>query len=701
MGALSEATRPILWNISAAWLMYLLMFVALGVFAFGVQARVAAWRRGRAANERLGDWGRRLGLLIRDLAFQRRVRGARYAGIFHCALFYAFAVLLVTTFVVALDYDLGTSLFEGALYVALTVASEAAGVLVLFGVGMALWRRLARRPTTLPREPGDVWPLALLAGITITGFLVEGLRIATLGDAWAALTPVGQLAALPFEGLSESAGRTVHAALWWAHTTLALGWIASIPYSRFFHLLALPTNVFFAKLGPRGALRREDVAALMAREDLDGADLRLGTQTVEDLTWKQRLDLDACVSCGRCEAVCPAFAAGLPFSPRQYVAKLRTLVSQADLHGGDDAIEPRDARFALVGGAFDERFVWLCRTCMACMEVCPAAIDHVDSLIEVRRNEVMMQGRAPADAGRTLRSLEVKGNPFGPQSDRVSWTEGLGVRVVKPGEHVDVLFWVGCCVAFDPTKRRIAEDLCRLLARCGIDFGVLGADERCCGDPARVLGDERLFQKIAKAQVELLSRRSFQVLLTSCPHCYNVLENEYPQFGADFDVVHHSEFLHEMLWGGELLPDLGLARRVVYHDPCYLGRYQKMYDAPREVLRSLPGVDVVEMKDNRERSFCCGAGGGHYWMDLHEASDARVNNLRVEQAQSAGADTIVTACAYCKQMLDDAVKQKDLDEAVEVIDIATLVARSLPPIERRDARRDESTLAAQREAGGA
>lgn len=674
MPALHEATRPIMWNVEAAWLMYLLFFVALGVFAFGLYRRISSWRRGRAADERLSDWGRRTWALVRELLLQRRVRGARFAGRFHSLIFYSFLVLLLTTTVVALDYDFGTSLFEGWLYVVLTVGSEAAGVFILVGVGMATWRRLVRRPATLPGERGDLWVLALLGGMTVTGFLIEGLRIATVGDPWAGLTPVGQLAALPFVGLSEGAGRGLHSAFWWTHTVLAMGWIAAVPYTKFFHLIALPTNVFFAKLGPRGALARPDIAAMM-EADLPEESFRVGVETAEDFTWKQRLDFDACIGCGRCEEVCPAHAAGHPFSPRAFIAKGHALVLAAD---GAPVPAEGESRFPVVGeGGLDESFVWYCRTCMACMEVCPAAVDHVDSLIEVRRNEVMMQGRAPTDAGRALRLLETKGNPFGPLSDRRTWVHELGARIVPPGGKVDVLLWLGCCVAHDPTKHKIVEDLCQLLDRCGIDFGVLGDDERCCGDPARVLGDERLFQEIATAQIEAIQSRDVQLVLTSCPHCYNVLKNEYPQFGGTFRVVHHSEFLHEMLWGGELVPKLGLARKIVYHDPCYLGRYQKQYDAPREVLRTLPGTSILEMRDSRDKSFCCGAGGGHYWMDLHSAE--RVNNLRVAQAEAAGADTIVTACAYCKQMLDDAVKARDLDEKLEVIDIACLVLASLPP----------------------
>jgi len=682
MNDLSCAGRPLLWNISGSWIMYLLFAAALCVFAWGAWRRIRFWRNGKPDGERLSGWFQRLGVLLKEILLQKRVRGSRFPGWFHCLIFYSFLVLVATTVVVMLDCDFGTSLFGGYLYVVLTLATEIAGLLILVGVGMALYRRLVKRPETLPSAFADVWPLGLIGLLVLTGFVVEGVRIAAHGDEWAKISFVGYVFSLGFSGLSEQAGRSVHAVLWWMHAVLAMAWIASIPFTKFVHLLSLPTNIFFSKLKPRGELSRVDIMKLMESEDPD-ADFNVGVGGAEDFTWKQRLDFDACISCGRCDEVCPAVQAGHPFSPREFVAVCREALDRAD-----DGQE-------VMGKCFDNQFVWYCRTCMACMEVCPACIDHVDTLIELRRNQALMHGHMPTDAARALKLLERQGNPFGPQGDRMEWVEDLGVRIVGPGEECDVIYWIGCCTTFDPTKRRIAEDLCALLKLCGISFGVLGTDERCCGDPARLLGDERLFQDVAKSQVEDLNRRKFRILLTSCPHCYNVLKNEYPQFGGHFNVVHHSEFLHEMLWSGELMPRLGIARRIVYHDPCYLGRYQKVYDSPRQVLKSLPGAQIVEMRSNKERSLCCGGGGGHFWMDLK--TGRRINNLRVEQARQVHADTIATGCAYCQQMLTDAVKQLDLDDEIEVVDIATLIMSSLRALPDRsadsaDESRDEPEL---------
>jgi Fe-S oxidoreductase/nitrate reductase gamma subunit len=689
MSDLSQAQRPLLWNISSPGWMYLLLGLALAVFAYGLIQRVAFWRRGKLDGERLGEWATRVRFLLRELVLQRRIWDSRVPGIFHSLIFYSFLVLLLVTMVVAIDVDLGITWYRGFLYVALTMAAELAGLLVLIGVGMALWRRWVTRPTTLSARRGDPWALVFFGAIVLTGFGLEGLRIASRGDPWAYLSPVGWAISYLFKGLSSQDSATAHQVLWWFHLTMAFGWIAAIPYTKFFHLIALPTNVFFAKLKPRGTMQRVDLAAALEDEDFDEDEFSVGLEHVTDFTWKQKLDFDACIGCGRCEEVCPATQVGHPFSPRQFIESCRNLIradqpwlprplggaSDPSLEESDGAPPGSQEREILSADGLDDQFIWYCRTCTACMEVCPAFIDHVDTLIELRRNEVMMQERLPVEAGRALKMLESRGNPFGPQSEREDWISRLGVPVVEPGQSCDVLFFIGCCTAYDPTKQKIAEDLCRLLDRCGLDFGVLGGGERCCGDPARVLGDERLFQEVAATQIEELASRDFKVLLVSCPHCYNVLANEYPQFGGHFKVVHHSEFLHEMLWSGDLMPAVGQARRAVYHDPCYLGRYQKIYDAPREAVKALPGVQLVEMTHMREKSLCCGGGGGHFWMDLK--ASRRINNLRIEQVQQQGADTLITARAYCQQMLQDAVKMMDLDEQIEVIDIGSVVLASL------------------------
>jgi Fe-S oxidoreductase/nitrate reductase gamma subunit len=679
MKDLVQASRPIMWNVGGAFVMYVMFFAALTVFAYGIVLRLQSWRKGKADDDRLSHYPLRAWLTLKELLLQRRVRIFRYPGLFHSLIFYAFAVLAVTTLVVALDYDLGTSFFRGWVYALLTVGCELAGIMILVGAGMAVHRRYLARPTSLERKPADAVAPALLFTLVLTGFLVEGLRLAATTDRWYYLSPVGYAFSLPFAGLSEDRALALHRWFWWIHTAAGMYWIASIPFTKFSHIITLPANTFFQKLRARGELRRDDLEAIMNDPDVDLDALTIGLRTPEEFTWKQRLDFDACVECGRCEQVCPSVMAGSAFSPRTLISSCRDLVRTASdaraVAAPAEGANEDEREVTIVGSALTEDFIWRCRTCMACMAVCPAYIDHVDTLVDIRRNQVMMQGSIPRDAGYALKLLETHGNPFGPQDDRVSWIEKAGLRVVEANESCEVIYWIGCCTTFDPANQKIAEDLCSVLDLCDIDYGILGRDERCCGDPARLLGDERLFQQIAKQQIECISSRKFEVLLTSCPHCYNVLKNEYRQLGGSFNVMHHSEFLHELIWRRGIVPRFVRRRKVAYHDPCYLGRYQKIYDSPREVIRAMPGCEMKELDGNRQLALCCGGGGGHFWMDLKE--ERRVNRLRIEQVRKARADTVVTACSYCKRMLEDGIKMLDLDDEVEVVDIATLVLNSL------------------------
>jgi Fe-S oxidoreductase/nitrate reductase gamma subunit len=651
--------------------MYALMAVALAVFAWGLRRRIRDWRSGRPAEEGFADWGRRAWILFRESFFQRQTRERFLPGLFHSLIFYSFLALFVTTLVVMADMDFGIRIFRGDTYLAFTVLSDAAAVLLLAGLAIAAWRRYLARPGFLPAsKPADGHILLILAFLVLTGLLAEGARIRFHpgGDPWRAYSPAGRLFAGLLAGLGPEAGRALHFATWWAHALGTFAMIALVPHTKFFHMLAIPTNQILGRLGPKGAMPRVDIEKLMAADDADG-ELVLGIAEGRQLNWKQRLDLDACVSCGRCDEVCPAFAADQPLSPRRLIEDLKTLTARPDR-----------AAAGIVGAAgtvfADLNFVWHCRTCHACQSHCPAAIRHVDLFFELRRAEVMLQGRLPADAGRALKTLEAQGNPFGAQADRLDFVARLGIPIVPPGGETEILYWIGCATTFDPEKQRIAEDLVAILKHAGVSFGHLGRDEACCGDPARVLGDENLFQGIARQTVAALNARRFRTLLVSCPHGYNVFAHEYPQFGGRYAVMHHSQLLAQWLAEGRLQPRVPLPGPVTFHDPCYLGRYQGICAAPRQVLRSLPGVELRELHHRQCDSFCCGAGGGHYWMDLDQG-EKRPYTLRVDEAVDCRAETIAVGCAFCLQMLTDGTKARGLEEKLPVVDLATLVRRSL------------------------
>jgi Fe-S oxidoreductase/nitrate reductase gamma subunit len=685
MPNLSEATRPIMWNISAAWLMYLLFVIAMAVFAYGLYQRVMVWKGGAPSTERLGDFGKRFWFMVRELVFQRRVMNMGYPAIFHSTIFYAFVVFVITTAIVAMDFDFGTNFFNGWLYVILTVGCEIGGLVAFVGLGMALYRRLVMKPKEIPSAGMDLLAIGLIFLLILTGFLTEGQRMASIGDKWAGLSFVGAAFSQIFGGVGSGGGEGAHKALWWTHTALAMFWIATIPYTKFAHLLFLPTNAFFARMNSRGTWQRENVMEMMEAEDFDEENFQLGKQKTTEFTWKQLLDLDACIKCGRCEIMCPSTQAGEPFGPRQFINQCQDL-HQAILKARAAAVVKADEQEEkaaevdikdIVGEAFSEEFLWYCRTCGACMEICPAFIDHVDDMVEVKRNEVMMQGRSPSEGQRFLRTMENMGNPFAANADRVDWMKDeLGAPIVSSGDEVDVLYFVGCLTTFDAQKQKIAKDLVKVLKHAGVNCGVMGGGEKCCGDPARVMGQEYQFQQSAVEQIEELNSRKFKTLLTGCPHCFNVLANEYPQFGGNYKVMHHSQFLLQLVNEGKLAPSVAKAAKTVFHDPCYLGRYQNEYDAPRQLLDKLPGTTRSEMEQHHGKALCCGGGGGHFFMDL-KGGDKRVNNMRVEQAKAAGADCIAVGCPFCAGMLDDAVKTLNLEDDMKVRDIATLLAEAI------------------------
>ena len=650
--------------------MYLLFFLALMVFAYGIYRHIAFWKGGRPDEERFTHPGRRLWSLLKAAVIQKKTFNTVYPGIFHALLFYSFLALLLTTAVILLDYDFGFSLFSGWVYLALSMAAEAAGILMLIGIGMALWRRYVQKPHTLDTSKGDTWCLVLLAGIVITGYAAEGVRMAVVVDPWSWVSPLGSLFSAFFVKIPADVSKDLHAVVWWFHTTLVMVWIAILPTTKFFHMLVVPANAYFKKTRPAGEFSRVDIQALLENEDLDEDAFNIGVGRISDCTWKQRMDFDACLNCGRCDAVCPANRAGQPLSPKTFIQRMRDLAFENGM-ATKDREDRHNRPQALIPHVFDENFIWRCRTCLACVEICPAHIEHLDTLIEIRRNEVSMQGRLPVQASQCLKTMESLGNPFASQNERVKWMNSLEVPVIQPGGSCDVLYWIGCFTALDPSKQKIAADLCELMKKIGVDFGVLGEEENCCGDPARVMGEENMFQMMAKEQVARLNQRKFKTLLVSCPHGYTVLKNEYPQFGGHYNVIHYTAFIYQMIINSDLTITAGNRRVVAYHDPCYLGRYQSIYEAPRKLIDRIPNIKRVEMSDNKNKSLCCGGGGGHFWMDFKEGD--RINNLRVQQALDADADTIVTACPFCHHMLDDSVKLLNLEDQIEVVDIGTLI----------------------------
>ncbi|HYL09027.1 MAG TPA: (Fe-S)-binding protein, partial [Candidatus Udaeobacter sp.] len=442
----------------------------------------------------------------------------------------------------------------------------------------------------------------------------------------------------------------------WAHVLIILTFLVYLPYSKHLHILVAAINVFFGRTRARGRVEPIDF-------EVPEQEVRFGTARAADMTWKQRLDVMSCTECGRCQDACPAYNTGKALSPKLLVMALRDNL----LSGSSDPIVP---------AAVTDDVVWDCVTCGACVRECPVGIEHIDHIVDLRRNLVMVESRFPDEAGTMLRDVDRTSNPWGrPQSDRAQWAEGLGIHVLQPGEPApEVLFWVGCAPAFDERARKAAVSTAKLLLKAGVDFAILGPRESCTGDPARRMGDEYTFQRLAGENVSTLNRAGVKKIVTTCPHCFNSLGNEYRDFGGAYEVVHHSEFLAQLVREGKLSVAAD-DRTITYHDSCYLARHNDVREAPRELVAAVG--KPVEMARNRERTFCCGAGGARMWME--EKRGRPINQERVRQAVETGADTLAVACPFCTVMLDDGVRETGAK--LQVFDLATLLHEA---VERRN-----------------
>ncbi len=729
--SLELAHREILWNVSSlpnVVTMYLLFGVSLIVCGWGFWRRFVLWTDGTPAPERLGEGRKRFLLLWHWVMKQKGVLRERKPGIFHTFILWGFLVLLFATTMVFIDHDLGLNIYRGRFYLAVTVLADVFGLLLLIGIALAYYRRYVEQPDRLHSGAGDSLMLTLLAAMCVQGFLLEALRIHATADQWAAYSPVGYALSLLFWDFSEDSARLLHFGIWWFHAATVFMFIGLLPYTKFLHIFSSSANLFFRDISrPKGALSYPgDIDNLMEEmlSSEEEEEFVIGTPTLEALSWKGRLDLDACTSCGRCQSVCPAYNSGKALSPKWLIldsrehmlrlhadgklrdsqesnplfSKLNSLDSslikevlldnpENGMHRADNPLVQQAALdlgsepgARLAGEVLNEDVFWSCTTCGACMEVCPVGIEHVDYIVDVRRSMALMEGNIPSEAQSSLRAIETRGNPFGPAEDRCNWSEGLEVNILEEGDSVDVLYWVGCISAYDKRKQSIARSMVEILNRSGLSWGILGNKEQCTGDPARRLGEENLFQSSAKANLATLSTVSFSRIVANCPHCFNTLKNEYPALGAlqergEVQVVHHSHFIKELLDTGKLTVEENTSRDITFHDPCYLGRHNDTYEEPRDVLVKIGGKPVTEMKDSRERGMCCGAGGGHYLFDMKVGE--RINAQRAEQAASTGASTVATGCPFCLQMMEDGIKLNGDEERLEVRDIAELVAESL------------------------
>jgi Fe-S oxidoreductase len=734
---MTEAIREIYWNvgeITGSLVVYLSAIVALAVMTWGILRDIGRWRRGNP-DVRIAKIPARAAEALSQVFGQKRVLRDRRSGLMHALIFFGFLALFIGTDIIAVEEDFTVpmigpdagKILVGTFYQTYEFILDTMGAVFVAGLVWAAWRRYQTKPDRLHNRQTDLWVLSTVLYLGISGYLLEGLRIANqeiggavvYDQAWARLSYIGFGLATMFRGVGLGEGSPVglglHLLFWFTHVAVTFAFIASIPFTKFKHIIYTPLNTFFRDLEPKGALA--PIPNLEAEIEKD--EPQLGVATLSNFTWKQRLDFDACMSCGRCQSKCPAYASGSELSPKFLITKMANLMrgepimlkdgSLARIVDGSAALANDQQAFASVSsgvqtageanytlikddpetlplvehGLFTENELWSCTTCRACMEECPAMIEHVDLIVDVRRNLTMIQSEVPSGVKRVLEGIERAGNPWRlPARERTSWTDGLDVPTMAEKEQVDVLYWVGCAPSYDERSKRVARAMVQLMQRAGVDFAILGEEETCTGDPARRMGEELLYQQMAQTNVETMHQYKFKKIITTCAHCFNTVKNEYTQFGGkagvDYDVVHHTDFLAQLVAEGKLKPSKSVNERVAYHDPCYIGRYNDIYDSPRQLLQSIPGVQLVEAPEwNRERAMCCGGGGGNVW--LEGWGKEGVNVIRLEQIQKAEPQTLALACPFCMVMFEDAAKNKGVDETLARKDVAELLLESVGP----------------------
>jgi Fe-S oxidoreductase len=596
---------------------------------------------------------------------QRKLLQRLVPGLIHAAIFWGFLVLfptIVIAMIGAVERESTLPWLGHQGWFALMV--DVFAVMVLVGVIGAVVIRKVQRPARFEGShlgEADLI-LALIAGIVTTLLLWHASRI-TLGlNEWPkGWSPVSNL----LSGLFGGGGVTkaLERVFVWAHVAIILSFLAYLPHSKHLHIATAAFNVYFTRTRARGRLEP-------LRFDVPEEEMRFGAGTVPDLTWKQTLDTYSCTECGRCQDVCPAWATGKELSPKLLIMALRDQVFEEGpkLIRGEEGFEPSP----LVPNAVTDNVVWDCVTCGACVRECPVSIEHVDHIIDLRRHLVMMDSSFPTESEQMLRDVERASNPWGkPQTERADWAAELGVRVLEPGDPApEVLYWVGCAASFDERARTAAESTAKLLQAAGVDFAILGPRESCTGDPARRIGNEYLFQAHAETNVSTLNEAGVTKIVASCPHCFNTLGNEYPDFGGNYEVVHHTELLADLMRDGKLAPAAGNGQTITYHDSCYLARHNDVRADPRAIVEAVG--TPIEMERREERTFCCGAGGAHMWMEERAGA---INEERVREAAETGAETLAVACPFCTVMLDDGVKSRGDD--LRVVDVSTLLAESL------------------------
>ncbi len=655
--------REYFWQIASPGLFYILAALAVGLFLLGVWRRVAVWSRGVKSRD-VGSVREAFFRLLVDGVLGRRIfKADRAAGLMHLLIFWGFLALFAGTLLLAVDHYIAPFL-TGSVYLVYSACLELAGLMVVIGLLWALVRRYVQRVPRLERRAEDLLVVLWLLAAAFSGFLVEGARLSLQNPAWSGWSFAGRWA-----GVLLFSPSALYPVLWWIHALLSLGLIATFPYTKLFHALAAPVSI---------ALKDQPLLAVPADA---------GDSESQSYSFREMAFMDACTRCGLCVEVCPSAGAGEPFKPRDFILWAReNLRKRRDplkrfVPGGMRA----DKEILSVSG-FDAERIWHCTTCRACLEVCPVYVATPDAM-RVERAKVVEEGvRVPASITGTLEKLFKYNNPWeASKKRRTAWSEGLEIPEFAKNKQAEGLcYFVGCTTSLETRAQGLARAFSRILAQAGAPFGTLGKKEPCCGDIARRLGEAGLYEEQMEDCLKLFRTRGISDVVTSSPHCYHTFRNDYPAFRSrqsekhrvDIRVRHYSQVLWDFVRSGAIRPDKTLSLTATYHDPCYLGRYNGIYDAPREVLRAVPGLRLVEMPHSGPNSLCCGGGGGRMWQEDLDA-DQKMSEIRIREAAATGAEVLITACPLCLIMLEDARKTAGFEDTLKVLDLNELLLQAL------------------------
>ncbi|MGE5401714.1 MAG: (Fe-S)-binding protein [Ignavibacteriales bacterium] len=663
-------------------IIFIVVFIlSFSLFAYNVRRLISYLMLGKEEN-RFEDIAQRIKKVLVIALGQSKILRDPVAGAIHSLIFWGFMLFLfaVIESIIQGFYSPFSLSFLGYFYSLITVVQDIFGVFVIASVLSALYRRfVVHVPRLEVGKKGKMDAAVILVMILFVVVSMYGMNISLVAEKGFVtgpyeLRPISAALSNVFFSTGSADVHIYFEFFWWMHIVFIFGFLNFLPYSKHLHVLTSIPNVFLTKSDAQ-----KNVLKALNLED-ENAEV-FGVADIEQLTWKQMLDGYTCTECGRCTAACPASNTGKMLSPRKIIVDIRKrTMEKAPLmlpepENGHSTAEEREAIMAkhLVHDFVTPEELWACTTCMACMQECPVMIEHVDAIVDMRRNLVLTESDFPAELNPVFKNLETNFTPWAFNSqDRANWAEGLNIKTMAEDKNGEILFWVGCAGSFDSRYQKVTKAFAALMQKANIDFRILGTEEKCNGDTARRLGNEYLAQMMMQENVATLNGYGVKKIVTACPHCYNSLKKEYPQFGGNFEVIHHTELIDEMLGQGKLeLKDGEEKLKITYHDSCYLGRYNGIYDIPRESLKKMEGVELVEMGRKRDRGFCCGAGGGR--MFLEETEGTKINVERTREALETGAGVIASACPFCMTMMTDGVKAFDKTEEVEVKDIAEIV----------------------------